>query len=638
MKRMFREFKFAGLTSVNRFIFPPIKLGYGSPDGSVTDRQLNFYKRIAKNGPGLIILEPVAVTAEGREHPKQPCVHLSSSSGELKKIADIIHEQGRLACLHLNHAGAAANPKLIGGSPKAPSVMTCIAREGNTSVALTKEEIAIILLGYRSAAKKAQEAGFDVIEIQGGHGYLISQFLNSKINKREDQFGQDRLLFAKKVFTSVKEGGPGVPCILRISGNEMSPEFGISRKDLLPLFALAKESGICAIHVGMGNACFSPPWYFHHGSLPTTPQRDALVWVREQTSLPIIVAGRMGRRERVQEIMDNKLADLVALGRPLLADPDLIEKWQKELNNEIMHCGYCLQGCLHRLKGGKPLGCNFNPEIGLPPLEPVTHPKKVLIAGGGPAGMSAAQYMARRGHKVTLAERRETLGGQLALAWQVPGKEILKDSLESLVLCVRQSGAIILLNRSVDPDLLREVKPDLLVWACGAVQNIAEIPGLESQHVLTSLEYFRGEKEVRGNRVLVIGAGRIGVEIAAKLGGEDYEVVATKRTDPIGGTMDMISKKLILMKIDQMPKVTLMSHASVLGFSANSVDLEQNGQQLSKPPFDTVILSSGMLSAPGPDEEIANMVPVIDAIGDAQAVKDIFSAVKAGYELALRHQ
>ena len=638
MKRMFEDFELGGLRLTNRFVFPPVKLGYGSPEGSVTDRQLNFYRRLATNGPALLISEPVSVTANGKEHPKQPCVHLPESVGELSKLVNVIHEQDRFACLHLNHGGAAANPKLIGGRPKAPSVMTCIAREENVSEAVTADEIAAIISGYRSAAQKAKEVGYDAIEIQGGHGYLVSQFLNSKVNKRQDEFGQDRSLFAKQVLTAVQEGAPEVPCLLRISGSEMSPPYGISQEDLLPLLQLAEAFHICAIHVGMGNACFSPPWYFHHGGLPRKPQLDALAWVRSQTSLPLIVAGRMGKREAIQDVLDQKLADLVALGRPLLADPGLIEKWRTERQDEIMYCGYCLQGCLNQLKSGNPIGCNFNPELGLPALQPTGHPKKVLIAGGGPAGMSAALYLSRIGHKVTLAERKESLGGQFALAWQAPGKENLKPSLESLVGLVQKSGTTILLKRPVDAGLVDEVQPDLLVWACGAVQKIPDIPGLSDQHVLTSLEYFEGEKPVHGSRVLVIGAGRTGIEIAAKLGGEDYEVVATKRTDPIGGNMDMLSKKLLLMKIEQMPKVTLMPHTTVIRFSTGEVTVEQDGRRSSMAAFDTVILSSGMLSAPGPDARIADRVSEIHTIGDAQEVKDIFSAVKGGYELARQYE
>ncbi|MEE4352801.1 MAG: FAD-dependent oxidoreductase [Desulfatiglans sp.] len=637
MERMFKGFTLANLGLVNRFVFPPIKLGAGKPDGTVTDRQLTFYQRIARRGPGVVIMEPVSVTADGREHPKQPCVHLPESASELKKVVDVVHGEGRFACLHLNHAGAGALPKIIGGSPRAPGVMTCVAREENVSVALTEEDIERILDAYKTAAEKAREAGFDIIEIQGGHGYLISQFLNGKLNKREDRYGLDRLLFPGEAILRVKAGAPDMPLILRISGNEMSPEFGISREDLLPFIKLAEERGINAIHVGMGNACFSPPWYFHHASLPEKPQIDALSWVREHTSIPLIVAGRMGRKEKIIKVVDDGLADLVALGRPLIADPDLIDKWQKGMDNDVMYCGYCLQGCLHRMKSGEPLGCNMNPAVGLPPLEKTTEPLKVLIAGGGPAGMSAALHMAKRGHNVTLSEKTDHLGGQFSLAWQAPGKEKMKDGLESLGVFLKASSATIRLNKSVDKSLIEEMPPDLLVWATGAVQNIPEIKGLDNQYVMTSLEYFEGKKEVKGPRVLVIGAGRVGVEIAEKLGKEGYDVVATKRTDPIGSMMEMITKKLALMRIGQMAKVRLMPHTTVKEFKTENVEVEQDGERLSLEPFQTVILSSGMLSAQEPDEDMVNAVPKIEIIGDAMEVKDIFSAVHAGYDLALRY-
>lgn len=637
MKRMFETFKLGKLELVNRFVFPPVKIGRGNPDGTVTDRQLTFYQQIARSGPGVVIIEPVSVTADGREHPKQPCIHLPESVGELRKIVDVIHKEARFACLHLNHGGAAANPKIIGHQPKAPSVMTCVARQGNVSEALTEQEIEAILSGYKSAAQKAKQAGFDAIEIQGGHGFLISQFLNGKLNKREDRYGRDRSLFAREVLSAVKQGAPEIPCILRISGSEMSPEFGISQEDLLPLLKLAEESGIDAIHVGMGNACFSPPWYFHHTSLPDKPQIDALVWVREHSTLPLIVAGRMGRKEKLIKFLDQDLGDLVALGRPLIADPDLIQKWEKGMDEEVIYCGYCLQGCLHRMKSGEPLGCNLNPEIGLPELTSTSNPIKVLITGGGPAGMSAAQYMSRRGHKVTLAEKTGHLGGQFALAWKAPGKEKMKEGFDSIKRSVKSSGTSILMNRAVDAALIKEIQPDLLVWATGAVQNIPKIKGLDNQHVMTCIDYFREKKKVKGPRILVIGVGQVGLEITEKLGKEGYDVMAVEIIDQLGGAMEMITKKLALMRIEQLEKVTLMPQTTVKEFKADSVEVEKDGEILSLEPFQSVILASGMLSAPEPDDEIKNIIENIEIIGDARNVQDTFTAVRAGYELACKY-
>jgi len=633
METVFKGFTLGTLEMVNRFVFPPIKLAYGNPDGTVSDRQMVFYQQIAKQGPAVVILEPVSVTPDGKEQPKQLCVHLPGSTEQLKKLVEVIHTENRLACLHLNHAGAAANPMATGTKPKAPSGITCPA-SGQKSEPLSEEEIEGIIAGYSTAAHNAVKAGFDLIEIQAGHGYLMSQFLNEKINKRNDRYGRDRLLFAKEVLSAVKEGAPDVPFLVRISGNEMSPEFGISQADLLPFLNLAEQVGAGAIHVGMGNTCFSPPWYFHHASLPEKPQVDALKWLRKETPLPLIAAGRMGRKERMEEIVGDGFADIIALGRPMIADPHLLEKWQRGRDEEVIYCGYCLQGCLHRLRSGQPLGCNVNPEVGLPPLERTDHPMKVLIAGGGPAGMSAAIYMAQRGHQVTLVEERDSLGGQFALAWQAPGKETMREGLHGLARAVKESGTSILTNRTVDLELVREYKPDLLVWATGAMQNIPEIPGLHDQYTMTSLEFFRGEKEVCGPRVLVIGAGRTGLEIAEKLGREGYEVVTTKRTDPIGGMMEMITKSLALMRIGRIPKVTLMPHTTVKAFSPKTVDIEQDGVRMSLESFQTVILSSGTVSAPGPDEGISDIVSKIEIIGDAREPQDIFTAVHAGYTLA----
>ncbi len=636
MKQFFEPFSLGDLKLTNHFVFPPIKTGYGTPDGRVTDRQITYYRQIASDGPAVLILEPAAVTPDGREHPKQLSVHHPYSASELKKLTDTIHEQGRLACLHLNHAGAAANPKASGGQPLAPSAVTC-PTTGLTAEALTSKQIGAIVEGYRSAAATATAAGFDLIEVQGGHGYLLSQFLNAAINQRDDEYGNDRLHFARQVLAAVCEGAPRLPLVLRISGNEMSPQFAVAPEDVKALLDLAADSGVTAVHVGMGSACFSPPWYFHHSALPEKPQFDALAWVREQTDLPIIAAGRMGRMEKIDRLEKSGLADLIALGRSLIADPDFLRKWQEEKYDEVRYCGYCLQGCLHRVKNAQPLGCNLNPELGLPELSPAEKPLRVLIAGGGPAGMSAAKYLGQRGHTVILAEKSDRLGGQFNLAWQAPGKEKMHDGLDTLSYCARANAKSVMLGRAVDADLVRQVKPDLLVWATGAVQNIPEIDGLDTQHRMTSLAFFEGSAEVRGPRVLVIGAGRAGLEIVEKLGMQGYEVVATKRTDPIGSMMEMITKKLILMRIEKMDNVTLMRHTAVKAFKPDAVVVEQDGQEKILKPFQTVVLASGMRSAPGPDDDIRAAVAPIEIIGDAHQVQDIFTAVQAGYEVARKY-
>lgn len=251
--------------------------------------------------------------------------------------------------------------------------------------------------------------------------------------------------------------------------------------------------------------------------------------------------------------------------------------------------------------------------------------------------MSSALYMARRGHQVALSEKTDHLGGQFALAWQAPGKEKMKEGLDGIERSVRSSGASILMNTAVDVDLVRKIQPELLVWAIGAVQNIPKIKGLDDQYVMTTIEYFQGKKEVKGPRILIIGAGRSGIEIAEKLGREGNDVVATKRTDPIGSMMEMITRKLTLMRIEQMDNVTLMPHTTVIEFKEKNVEIEKDGERILLEPFQSIILASGMQPASEPDERIANEVSMMEIIGDAKEVQDIFTAVHAGYNLALKY-
>ncbi|MCF8130897.1 MAG: hypothetical protein K9N10_20490 [Deltaproteobacteria bacterium] len=329
MEQMYQEFMLGNLTLKNRFVFPPVILRYGNRNGTVNDRQLAFYRQIAHNGPGLVIIESVAVTSDGMEHANQPSIHYPESALELKKIVNVIHEEGRFACLHLNHAGAAANPAVIGGSPRAPSVLSCPI-SGQEAAPLGTEDIRNIVFAYRDAAKKGVEAGFDLIEIQCGHGYLISQFLNGKTNHRDDPYGEDRLLFAREVLSAVRLGAPELPLIIRISGCKMNPELGMGQTDLLPLLRLAEEVHISALHVGMGSACFSPSWYFLHGSLPDKPQIEVLSWIRKHTSLPLIVAGRMGRKETLAKILHDGLADLASWDVPFWRNPVSMENDEPE--------------------------------------------------------------------------------------------------------------------------------------------------------------------------------------------------------------------------------------------------------------------------------------------------------------------
>ena len=632
MERLFQPIQLGKLRLKNRFIMAPIKTAYGTPEGKVTQRHINFYDNVSKGGAALIILEPVSVTKSGREHPKQLCIDNDQCASELSKIVDTIHKNDSYACINLNHAGRAANPKAIGGTPKSPSPALCPAT-GAKSEELTKDEIEEIIKGFGEAAKRAVELGFDAIEIQCGHGYLINQFIGEKTNERNDEYGKDKLLFAKKVFENVLKYSKDTPVTIRISGNEFTKE-GLTPEKNRELLDLAKEFGIAAVHVGFGNACDNPAWYFSHMALPEEPQYQIFKDIRKLTDLPMIVVGRMADKNKLQKIVDENLGDIIAFGRPLIADPQIINKMSRKDYDSIVYCGYCLQGCLFNVRQGAGVGCIVNPAIDKQQLFKTNRPLKCIVVGAGPAGITAAITLSKKGHIVKLYEKDSQLGGQFRLAPLFPLKKSMKRPFDSLIKQLELSSVKVVLNTEADTQLLESEKPELVIIAAGASPNLPEIEGLNSQYWITGVDFFSQKKPVKGNRVLIIGAGMIGVEAAEILSSEGKTVVATKRTDTIANDMEPITKAMTIKKLTERDNMKLMPKTTVKKFTDKGVEVVSNGEKITLEPFDTVILTAGM----NPNNELYNKIKdkfeYVEIIGDSDKPQNIFAATQAGYEAA----
>ncbi len=623
--------KIGNLSLKNRYIMAPIKTAYGNLKGEVTDRHLVYYENVAKGGVSFVILEPVSITQSGKEHPKQLTIHQPYSVENLKKIVDVLHENKVFACLNLNHAGRAANPKATGMSVKAPSPIPC-PTTGQTPEELTGNEIKEILEGYKEAVLKARDAGFDAIEIQAGHGYLIHQFLSERLNKRSDEYGKDKTLFFKQVFEIVKENRGKLTVLVRISASEFV-EGGFKPEDNKIILDMAKEYGFDAIHCGLGNACDSPPWYYSHMALPEEKQIEALKKVRSLTDMPLIAAGRMASVEKLKLLENEKIADFIAFGRPLVADPDLPDKLIKGKLEHIVYCGYCLQGCLANVKNGRGLGCIVNPEIDKKPIEKVSKPKNIAVVGGGPAGMSAAITLSKIRHNVTLFEKNSELGGQFRLAPLAPHKESMKRPLESLVRKTEKAVKDIRLNTEFTAEIADNF--DIVVIATGSVQQFPEVENLNSVYNITAIDFFEGNAEVKGKRVLIIGAGMVGMEAAELLVNRGYEVVITKRTDTIANDMEMITKKLMFKRLEGKDNVKIMPNTYVLSFEKNRVYCKVEGKSVYLEPFDTVIIASGMKPKNRLAEELKNKSVDLYVIGDAEKPADIYNATQRGYNLAV---
>ncbi|GAB6189272.1 FAD-dependent oxidoreductase [Marinitoga arctica] len=617
--------KFGKLETKNHIFMAPVKTALATPKtGFITNEQIKYYERKAKGGVGTIILEPISVLPSGKEHPKQTMLNTDEHIEGMKKLSDTLHKHGTKLIVHLNHAGRAANPK-ASGEVLAPSPLKCPST-GQTPKELSEYEIQNILDAFKENALRAQKAGADGIEIQFGHGYIVHQFYSKRMNKRTDEYGKDRFKFAKELLSKLKD--IQIPLFLRISGNEFV-ENGISNEDLKTIFALAEEFGVSAIHVGWGNVCDSAPWYYNHMSLPTDVMDKKLKEIRELTSLPLIAAGRMHKNERYIKLVNDKVIDGVVFGRQLIIDPDFPNKILSNSNN-YLRCGSCLQGCLGNVKAGKPIGCIANPELHKEFVVNIENKKKIAIVGAGPAGLFAGLYLKKKGYDITVFEKNEYLGGQWVLAYRSPGKISMKDTLDDLIR-EAEKELTIKINTEVTVETLKNKKFDAIIVATGANPFVPPIKGLENY--ITGFDFFEGKK-ANGERVLIIGGGLIGLEVAEALVKENKKVTVVEALDEVGRGMEIVASKLF--QKNYAPKISIYTKTLVKEIKGKEVFVQTKEEVVSLGEFDDIIVTAGTKPNNKLYEELSKELDNVYLIGDALKVGQIIDATTGGFELAMK--
>jgi len=630
----FKPLRLGALSLSNRILMAPVKTGYGTSTGDVTPRHEAYYRRRAEGGAGAIIVEPLFIDTPGKEHPKQLGISADRHIESLKRLVKAIHDEGSLAIAHINHAGRAAKPKASGQMPEAPSEITCPST-GVTPTAMSAERIREITTEFADASKRAIDAGFDAIEIQFGLGYLIAQFLSSRTNQRTDEYGgslKNRYRFAREVLERIfRETGRNFPLIARISASEQVDK-GLGLDDAIELGNFLKEKGVAALHVVSGSACDSPPWYFQHMRLPLGKNLEWASRVKNEVGMPVIVAGRLGNPKDIREAIGNELVDAIALGRPLIADPDLPHKMMENRDDDVIQCGACLRGCLLKVKSGEGLGCIINPtvgrELGQPKKPEII--KKVVVAGGGPAGMQAALTASERGHEVILFEKSE-LGGQFNLSCLPPGKEMMKRPLTSFINRVKNSHVDFRLGQEAALENILTEKPDIVVVATGAKPIIPTIPGLNE--VLTGEDILTERKDV-GNRVLIIGGRMVGLECAEYLVNKDHQITVVELLEDVARDMEPITKKLTLKKLSE-SKVKIVTNTKITRFEGKKAFIQENGKEETLGEFDSVVAAVGTKSinyliSPLKEGGIETLI-----IGDASQPRQIYDAVKEGFKASI---
>lgn len=629
---LFSPLAVASLHLPNRLLMAPVKTALAAPGGAVTQPLVEYYRRRAQGGVGTIISEPMFIDPRGKEHPKQVAIDDDSKVDGLKKITTAVHQAGGKIFAHINHAGRAANPKASGQVPEAPSSMLC-GSTGAQAEAMTEARAEEIIQRFVAAGKRAKQADFDGVELQCGLGYLIAQFWSARTNQRRDKFGGDddkRQSFAQQVLSQLRvELGPDFAISARLSADEKA-EGGLDLDAAISMAKKLESWGINVLHVVTGSACDTPPWYYQHMSLPEAVNQKLAAAIKKQVNIPVIVAGRMAEPATIHQVLADGMADLVALGRPLVADPDLPNKMRADKDDQVIQCGSCLQGCLASVKAGQPIGCIVNPELGheAEPLPHTNAPQKLVVVGGGPAGMSLAVQAQALGHEVILFEKGQ-LGGQFALAPLAPGKAGMNRPLRALQRATRASGATIYEQTEADPTRLSKLEANQIILATGADPVELKLPGFEQ--AVTGNQVLAAEVKV-GAKVLVVGGGLIGMEVSELLIAKGHEVTVVELLDEVARDMEMITRKLTMMRLKDKP-IKIMTGSKISRFDDGMATISDTTGQQQIGPFDSLVVAAGTR----PNRQLAQALNEqgvnFETIGDAAEVNQIMGAVRSARAL-----
>lgn len=637
-RAMFEPIQIGPMTVKNRFVVPPMGNNFANTDGSLSEQSKAYYQERAKGGFGLITIEATVVHKGAKGGPRKPCLYDDSTIDSFKMVIDACHAEGAKVSVQLQNAGPEGNAKNAGAPIKAAtSIPSVVGRD--TPEELSTEEVYELIKGYGLAAERAMKAGIDAVEIHMAHGYLVNTFLSPRTNKRVDEFGgsfENRMRFSRLIIEEIKKKTQGKIAILaRINASD-EVLGGLDVHDSATIAAYLEDCGLDALHVSRAvhirDEYMWAPTALHAGF-----SADLVEEIKRAVTIPVITVGRYTEPQFAELMVREGRTDLVAFGRQSIADPHMPKKALEGRLEDMTPCIACLQGCVPNMYQGKPISCLTNPILGhdLEGIKKASTSKKVMVIGGGVAGLCTAYLAKWRGHEVTLYESSNKLGGNMRLAAYPPGKGDLTNMVRSYITKCEKAGVKIVMNTEVTKELIKEEKPDAVVIATGAKPLILPIKGIENPDIISGSDLLEGTR-CAGKKVLVVGGGMVGCETAAFLGEQEHEVTVIEFRDTVGA--DVIHEhRVFLMKDFKEYGIQEITGAKVCEFFSDGVAYETvDGTRHEIRGYDSVVLSLGYRNYNPFAEEGEQLAPETYVIGDAIRARRALDATQEAYEVAMK--
>lgn len=619
----------------NRVIFPAMTMGYCTPGGCVTSQFANFHLARARGNVGLVTLEGAAVSREGKGFAGQLCLYDDAVISGLRTLVQGIHKAGSKVAVQLFHAGRLAQKALTGLSAVAPSDVPY----GDEPVeSLTEDGIHALVQAFAAAAARAREAGVDAVELNAGHGYLLQQFHSPFTNLRNDHYGsspENRVRFTLQAIQAVRCSIGDMPLILQLGVEEQIPH-GLTLEDGMALARTFTDAGVDALQVTAGlreaGMWITPPL-----AMPQAVHADRAGAVRAaiEARVPIITVGRIKSLELADEIIHAGKADFVALGRAMLADSYLPRKTQSGFSRRVRPCIGC-NGCIERLLNGSPVSCAVNPFVGREGEEELFLPSQrllhVVVVGGGPGGIVAAGALRHKGHRVTLLEKRDRLGGSLYTAALATHKSELREYADYLTFQAVELGVDIHYQCEATVQKLRRLRPHVVIVAVGSQPFIPNVEGLGTVPFKLATDVLETDAAGIAPNVTILGGGLVGCELAEFLVAKGHQVTVVEEREGLVLDMEERSRTLFRERLGQMGVVSHVS-AKAVSVTSDSVEMETPEGTRRLENYGTLVVAAGYKADSSLRRELVSSGFSVIEVGDCVTPGNLMDTVSQAFEV-----